>query len=91
MCDVLPASLKAEVLSSFSHVLTCIKSEFSAVRHMAARAVASCALSMTTAIMNLVLDEVLPLLGAAHQTNWRQGAIESLYRILWTSSGQLLN
>lgn len=80
--DVLPPALKSEVVACFNSLLTCIKSEHTAVRHMAARAVATCASSMTVQIMNSVLDDVLPLLGAAHETSWRQGAMETVYRIL---------
>lgn len=78
----LPSALKSEVLSCFGALLACGKSEHTGVRHMAARAIATCASSMTVDIMNAVLDDVLPLLGAAQQTNWRQGAIETIYRIL---------
>lgn len=74
--------MKEDVLANFDKILLCIKSEFSAVRHMAAKAVAALTLSKTGEYMNHILDDVLPLLGASHLTCWRQGAIETIYRIL---------
>ena len=80
--SVLPSSLRQDVLSHFDSLLLCIKSQFSAVRHMASKAVSACTLANTGQFMNHILEEVVPLLGASHQTSWRQGAIESIYRIL---------
>lgn len=80
--EVLPSRLKSDVVDNFDSLLSCTKSNYCAVRHMAARTIAASACSMTLEIMNMVLDGVLPLLGASHETSWRQGAVETIYRIL---------
>lgn len=78
-------AVKSQVLECFPSLLQCVKSEHTAVRHMAARALAASAYSLTVDMMNLVLEEILPLLRATHEVNWRQGAIETTYRILGLS------
>ncbi|XP_067936864.1 TATA-binding protein-associated factor 172-like [Watersipora subatra] len=88
--DALPLTVKSEVLTCFHSLIICIKSEHTAIRHMAARTIASTASSLTDDVMNRVLEEVLPLLGAAHDVTWRQGAIETIYHIVEVLSVQCL-
>ncbi len=56
--------------------------ELCAVRHMAARCLGVLSRVLTTHTMNMILQNVLPLLDASYSTNKRQGAIESLASIL---------
>lgn len=78
----LPNSIQEEVISNFSALVCCVKNKYTAVRHMSARALASCAQFRPGEVMNHILDDVLPLLGASHDLIWRQGAVEAIYRIL---------
>lgn len=53
-----------------------------AVRHMAARVLATLGVKRTPEVLTHVIEHVLPALGATHNLHMRQGACEAIASIL---------
>ena len=71
-----------QILGHLDALCLCLEHPYTAVRHMAARALAAVCKVATAPTMNKVMETVVPLLGATDTDPKRQGAIEAVASIL---------
>lgn len=69
-------------MSVVPHLLICLKNSYRAVRHLSSRCLAVLASLDSVAIMQAVVDNILPLLNAIDNDTCRQGAAEALACII---------
>ncbi|XP_030839988.1 TATA-binding protein-associated factor 172 [Strongylocentrotus purpuratus] len=60
------------------HFITCLEHPYTSVRHMSSRCLGTMCKVITTATMNRLLMEVIPMLGAQEDEVKREGAVEAL-------------
>ncbi|KAK3090954.1 hypothetical protein FSP39_016028 [Pinctada imbricata] len=90
VCPVLHSSLLKKVMEKLHLLCQCLKSTYTAVRHMAARCVAALGIVRCHDIMEFVVEEVTPLLGASDRVTWRQGGMEAVANVIDTLGVELL-
>ncbi|KAM4703865.1 TATA-binding protein-associated factor 172 [Rhinophrynus dorsalis] len=71
-------SLHPLLLQHLPHLFMCLQHPYTAVRHMASRCVGVLSRIATMETMNVVLEKVLPWLGAINDNTKQEGAIEAL-------------
>ncbi|XP_065898514.1 TATA-binding protein-associated factor 172-like isoform X2 [Dysidea avara] len=71
-------NLKPQVLSLLPKLLSCVTSNFTAIRHMAARCISVMANSSVHRVLEFIIKEIVPLMGDASSATNRQGAIETI-------------
>ncbi|XP_014673843.1 PREDICTED: TATA-binding protein-associated factor 172-like isoform X1 [Priapulus caudatus] len=74
--------LHDKLLGLSLRVCDCLRDRFTAVRHRAARCLAMLAKVCGLPAMTVVLEQVLPLLGATDSDVCRQGAVEALANVI---------
>ncbi|KAJ1731855.1 TATA-binding protein-associated factor mot1 [Coemansia biformis] len=83
LAPALGAALRPAYLSgSFGWVIAALRSKFSAVRHIAARAMAELCGVVRVDAMQAFVQTVLPSLGDTTRTHRRQGVAEAVYYIV---------
>ncbi|CAI8034563.1 TATA-binding protein-associated factor 172 [Geodia barretti] len=83
-------SLRPRLLSLLPLILDCIKSTFTAVRHLAARCLATFTLVGLHKSMIFMVEDLLPYLGDSESVTHRQGAIETIACVLESAGLQAL-
>lgn len=69
--------------SQYQQILHCTVFPYTAVRHLAARCLAVLAMLDLTGVMDMIVKNVIPLLGDTERDNFREGAIEVIASILY--------
>ena len=64
-------------------LLDCLHSQYTAVRHMAARCFGMLCQVMTLDLMTFIIEKIVPLMDVADNVIYRQGATEALACILY--------
>ncbi|XP_064406197.1 TATA-binding protein-associated factor 172-like [Halichondria panicea] len=83
LAPAIDPALSPRLLGLLSNpLLSCVTSEFTAVRHMAARCVAILSKVDLHVSLQFVIDQVLPFLGSSQSIIHREGAIETIAFIL---------
>ena len=68
--------------SQYQQILHCAVFPYTAVRHLAARCLAVLAMLDLTGVMDMIIKNIIPLLGDTEHDTFREGAIEVIASIL---------
>ena len=71
-------------------ILRSLQHPYNSVRHMAARTFGILATFSTAKVMGIIMDKLVPLLNATDDNDGREGAIESIFCILFTDFSDIL-
>ncbi|XP_056018084.1 TATA-binding protein-associated factor 172-like [Ostrea edulis] len=78
LCTVMTPNLQLQLKERLPLLLDCLHSQFTAVRHMAARCFGMLCQVMTLDLMTFIIEKVVPLMDVADNVIYRQGASEAL-------------
>ncbi|XP_071487999.1 TATA-binding protein-associated factor 172-like [Diadema antillarum] len=82
LAPVIHSSLHPKLEELLSPLITSLEHPYTTVRHMAARCLGTLGQVITTATLNRILVEVVPMLGAQEDEVKREGAVEALACII---------
>ncbi|XP_064613763.1 TATA-binding protein-associated factor 172-like [Liolophura sinensis] len=82
MSSALHQDVLTQVCALLPVMVQCLHNPYTAVRHMAARALAALSQLRTLEVMQTVVEHVVPLLGASDADVKRQGAVEAIANLL---------
>jgi TATA-binding protein-associated factor len=72
-----------QITELLPHIIRAIQCQYSVIRFMAARCFATIASVITIPSMQIIINQVIPLLGDSRNVIHRQGAAELVYRRLY--------
>ncbi|KAG9295858.1 hypothetical protein G9A89_006597 [Geosiphon pyriformis] len=90
LTPVVHESLYPEITDLLPRIVKAAQCHFSVIRHVAARCFATIANVITIPSMQIVIDQLIPLLGDSRNVIHRQGAAEVIYHVVQTMDAKIL-
>ncbi|CAB4491398.1 unnamed protein product [Rhizophagus irregularis] len=90
LVPVIHKSLYSQITELLPHIVKAIQCQYSVIRFMAARCFSTIASVITISSMQIIINQVIPLLGDSRNVIHRQGAAELIYHVVQTMDAKIL-
>ncbi|CAI2172682.1 1119_t:CDS:10 [Funneliformis geosporum] len=90
LVPVVHENLYSKITELLPHIVKAIQCQYSVIRFMAARCFATIASVITIPSMQIIIHQVIPLLGDSQNVIHRQGAAELIYHVVQTMDAKIL-
>ncbi|CAG8444968.1 8385_t:CDS:10 [Ambispora gerdemannii] len=90
LTPVVHESLYSKITELLPQIVKAVQCKYSVIRYVAARCFATIANVITIPSMQIVIDQVIPLLGDSQSVIHRQGAAELIYHVVQTMDAKIL-